>query len=283
MLREACGNARFPASVSLSGLIISTIYLYSAGPIDASEGSVHHLNEKDLQLVKAITTEIEVDGTAAIYVLSAKYTNLVRVNLVLLKSLLDEKRKKGVIITIDRPHQYISHLLQLHGIDQTHLTFIDAISTHSADTKAGSVAAEFQKGPFQIEGLPEFLFSPSALKLDPMVDMSQVEFIVIDNVSTLLTYNTMEAIRKFLSKYSELASGLKPKPPSTAFVMDKDLHTELFGIISGMSRKVIDVGADMSIKQVGGAGSPPSMVPPPAQPMSVDLQHSDLGILGRRV
>ncbi len=86
---------------------------------------------------------IDVDESASVYLVHTKYTNLVRVNLVLLKAFLDEKHKRGLMITIDRPHQYVSHLMQLHGVDQTNLTFIDAISMHAADTKGGAVAPEF--------------------------------------------------------------------------------------------------------------------------------------------
>jgi len=51
------------------------------------------LNEKDIQLARAIDSEIPFDSGSSIVLLATKYTNLVRVNLVVLKAFLDEKRK----------------------------------------------------------------------------------------------------------------------------------------------------------------------------------------------
>lgn len=236
------------------------------------------MNERDIQLVRAIDPEIQFDGSPSIYLLSAKYTNLVRVNLVLLKDFLDEKRKKGVIVTIDRPHQYISHLLQLHGIDQTNLTYIDAISTHSSDTKGGAVASEFQHGPFHIESLPDFMFSGEDTRRAGMLDLSGADFVVIDNVSTLLTYNTMESIRKFFSKYVDLIGKSNCRSVTTALVMDKDIYVDLFGFVLGLSKKVIDVSQDMTIRQVTGPGQPTSPIPVITPPAKITVQP-ELGIL----
>lgn len=212
------------------------------------------MNDRDLQLVHAVSTVIEVDDGASIYLLNTKYTNLVRVNLVLLKVFLDEKHKRGLMITIDRPHQYLSHLMQLHGIDQSNLTFIDAISVHSADTKGGAVAPELQSGPFHIETLPDFLARKDSGGSGVAVDLSKVEFVIIDNVSTLMTYNTMDSIKRFLQKYVEIVKATKPVGLQTAIAMDKQQHPDLFQLIAELSRKSIELGSDMLMKNISVAG-----------------------------
>jgi hypothetical protein len=239
------------------------------------------MNERDLQLVRVIDSEIRFDGSSAMYLLSAKYTNLVRVNLVLLKDLLDEKHKKGIIVTIDRPHQYIAHLLQLHGVDQTNLIYIDAISSFSSDTKGGSVAKEYQNGPFNIEALPEFLFSEDESKRAGMVDMADIEFVVMDNVSTMLTYNAMDGIRKFFAKYVEFVGKRKSRPVATAFVMDRDIYADLYSFISALSTKIIDIGADMTIKRAlaEGQASVPNLA---AASLVGEVAESEFGILKKK-
>jgi hypothetical protein len=235
------------------------------------------VNEKDLQLVHAVGTVIEADADPSIYVLHAKYTNLVRVNLVLLKAFLEEKHSKGMMITIDRPHQYVSHLMQLHGVDQTNLTFIDAISTHSADTKGGAVAPEFQRGPFHIETLPDFLTKPDNGS-GITVDMSKVEFVIIDNVSTLLTYNSMDSIKRFFAKYIEVLRAARSGGIQTALVMDKEQYPQLFEFVSSLARKSIDLGPDMLVKRVSVKGvSVPVPSMPAAQPTA--CMNTDMGIL----
>ncbi len=211
---------------------------------------VSRLNEKDLRLVMVLNSEIKVNGPGALYLISAKYTNLVRVNLVLLKALLDEKKKKGIMITIDRPHQYVSHLLQLHGIDQNGLVFVDAISSHSSDTKGGSVASEFQRGPFQIETLADFLSGGNGTSIGASSDLTEAEFIVLDNVATLLTYNSMESVQAFLSKFVTLVMKNKHGHIVTALVMDKELHGPLFEYISSIADMVIELTPDMQVMQM---------------------------------
>lgn len=208
------------------------------------------MNEKDLRLVKVLDSEIRVDGPSALYLIATKYTNLVRVNLVLLKALLDEKRRRGIMITIDRPHQYVSHLLQLHGIDQNKLVFVDAISSHSSDTKGGSVAAEFQRGPFHIETLPDFLSGGNGVEPGGPSDFAEAEFIILDNIATLLTYNSMEKVQSFFSKYMELVMAKRPGHLVTVIVMDSELHASLFEYISGKAKVVIELTPDMQIRQV---------------------------------
>jgi len=154
------------------------------------------------------------------------------------------------MITVDRPHQYLSHLMQLHGVDQTNLVFIDAISLHSADTKGGEVAPEFQMGPFHIETLPDFLMKHEDGGSSFQIDMSTIDFVIIDNVSTLLTYNTMESIKRFFQRYVEVLNGVKSRGIQTALVMDRDQHTELYEYIFSLSRKSIELGQDMLVKGV---------------------------------
>jgi len=213
------------------------------------------LNEKDLELVHAVSSILTGEDGSSMYLLHAKYTNLVRVNLILLKAFLEDKKQRGLMITIDRPHQYLSHLMQLHGVDQTNLVFVDAISLHSADTKGGEVAPEFQMGPFHIEALPDFLMKHQDDGSSFQIDMSKMDFVIIDNVSTLLTYNSMESIRRFFQKYVDVLKGVKSRGIQTALVMDRDQHTELYEYISNLSRKSIDLGQDMLVKGVRVIGA----------------------------
>jgi hypothetical protein len=223
------------------------------------------VNEKDLQLVHSVSTVLESDGATSTYLFNAKFTNLVRVNLVLLKVFLEEKRRKGLMITIDSPHQYISHLMQLHGVDQTNLVFLDTKSNHASDTKAGTASPEFQRGPFQIETLPDFLYDHGNGGSRFIVDMGKVEFVIIDNISTLLTYNTMEGVKRFLQKYLDIIGKTSPNGIQTIFVMDKNQHPDLFQFIVALSKKVIDLGPDMTIASVSMPGvlAPESQQPSP--------------------
>lgn len=208
------------------------------------------MNERDLRLVKKLSERIQMNGAPSTFILTARYTNLVRINLVLLKAFLDERRNRGLMITIDRPHQYISHLLQLHGIDQSGLVFIDAISGHSSDTKTGIPSASFQSGPFYIEKLPEFMAACDCSEIGGRVEFKEAEFILMDNIATLLTYNSMESVRAFFSRYISALKENSSRPVATLIVMDRDLHAELFSFLSGHADSIIEVTPDMEIGEI---------------------------------
>jgi hypothetical protein len=212
------------------------------------------MNERDLQLVGAISEVIEETNEPSIYLFDTRYTNVVRLNLVVLKAFLERKGKKGIMITIDRPHQYISHLMQLHGIDQTNLFFVDAISSHSSDTKASSVNSATQEGPFHIETLPKFLLEPENANAEPVADLKEIGFIMIDNVSTLLVYNPAEKVEEFFGKYVQVIKELKPNIVQTALVMDGDQQPMFFEFISSLSKKIVEVGPEMTLKNVSKIG-----------------------------
>ena len=237
------------------------------------------MNEKDIQLAQTISSVIETDAGGLVYLVNTKHTNLVRVNLVLLKAFLEEKKQRGLLITIDRPHQYVSHLLQLHGVDQTNLTFVDAISSHAADTKAGAVAPEFQKGPFHIETLPDFFLKqcpdPSSLQ----IDMSKVDFVIIDNVATLLMYNTMESIKRFFQKYVEVLKSVRSTGILTALMMDRELHPDLFKFIVELSKKTIEIGPDMVVTKVSVLGEPVQLPAQPTHQTPLEIGKMDDSIL----
>ncbi len=205
--------------------------------------------ERDLSLSKELASVLDRGSEPEICLMSSRYTSLVRVNLVLLKVFLDEKKYPGIMVTIDRPHQYISHLLQLHGIDQSRLTFLDAISKYASDTKGGVRCGEYEDGPFYIERLPEYL-AGSDPRRTSSVDINAVNFIIVDNVSTLLTYNSMDSLKEFFRRYVEVTRERTTGCPVTVFAMDKELHRGLFEFISTISTKVIDLTPDMRIGDV---------------------------------
>lgn len=239
-----------------------------------------HVNEKDLQLAHTVSSLFETNNGDAMFLIQTKYTNLVRVNLVVLKALLDEQKKSGLVITIDRPHTYLSHLMQLHQVDQKSLVFLDVISTHSSDSKGDPSAKGFTGGPFHIETLPDFLFRESKESRELGIDVSKIQFIVIDNVSTLLTYNTMESIMKFFGLFFQLLKSSGHHPVLSVVAVDNTLHQALNDLIQPLCRKTIEVGVDMSIRPSAEAeaASRPTPSGTPQTLTGITGQSHDLSI-----
>jgi hypothetical protein len=237
------------------------------------------VNEKDIQLSHAISSIVGKEDGERIYLLNIRHLNLVRVDLVLLKAFLEEKRLRGLLITVDRPHQYLSHLLQLHGVEQTNLTYLDAISRNAADTKGGAIAPEFQNGPFHVETLPDFLMEHSSDRASLNIDMSSIDFVIIDNVATLLVYNTMDSVRSFFQRYVEVLKSIHSKGIWTVLAIDRDMYPDLFKFIEELSSKIIVVSPEMVVEKVSELHEPAESLVEPAPGKTTEMEKDRSGTI----
>ncbi len=165
------------------------------------------MNERDRKLEEALSSQLGVDGND--YMFTTKQVFLVRVNLVILKLLLEDRKKRGVAIVLDRPHGYLAHLLALHKIDQTNLSYIDTVGNLSGDFNIGDPKkVVYTEGPFHVELLIN-AFSDGYENGEfqtRSIDLEDVDFILIDNIATALRYNTMKSMELCFSSLKSLSN-----------------------------------------------------------------------------
>lgn len=159
------------------------------------------MNEKDLRQMKSILEALDQKGQKGAVLLDVPSTQFVRVNLMLLRGLSQDKGMSGVFISVDRPHQYIVHLLTMHQIRAEHLMFIDAISRFSADCKVAPANVGFIDGPFHIDRLPSAMGEWANGNGGKSMNLKECGFAIIDNLSALLTYNSFNSVELFLQNF----------------------------------------------------------------------------------
>jgi hypothetical protein len=164
------------------------------------------MNKRDLELMESLKHELQNMEEGGVVVLDVNCTQFVRTNLILLQTLLGEMDKKGLFISVDRPHQYMVHLMKMHHVDTSRVAFIDAISRFSADRKQGSARVGILEGPFNIDDLPKALMeSGDSHSIDP----SQYDFAIIDNLAGLLLYNNFPKVERFFIEFVKQLLGTK--------------------------------------------------------------------------
>ncbi|MEM0449478.1 MAG: hypothetical protein QW520_06630 [Methanomassiliicoccales archaeon] len=159
------------------------------------------MNEKDVRQMRIILDALNKYGRKGAVLLDVPSTQFVRVNLMLLRALSQEKGLSGIFVSVDRPHQYMVHLLSMHQIRTERLMFIDAISRFSADFKIASANVDFLDGPFHIDRLPSALAEWGKVGNGCSLKLSECGFAIIDNLSALLTYNSYTSVEAFLRKF----------------------------------------------------------------------------------
>lgn len=207
------------------------------------------MNEKDPQLVDEISELIEVNGESSLYLFHARYTNLARLNLVLLDFFLRRKRMRGLLVNVDRPHPYVTRLMQTHGLDDRGLTFLDVTSAHCLDGQHCCSGSVFHVPPFNIEKLPSFVASCASVH-DQQESTSEGAkgFVMIDNLAGLLAYNTMNSLRCLVQTHLEVIEALKPRKIQTVIIMDGDQARDLFNVVAILAGSVSIVGGDMHLR-----------------------------------
>lgn len=141
----------------------------------------------------------------------SKYNERTRVNIMLLKYFLQDMNKRGIFITIDRPHQYTSSLLSIHGISEEKLIFIDAISRISGETESNVSNVEFINGPYGNNFLDEIssISCASGNFKTRTINLEDIDFILIDDIAAIAKYQEEDGIRAMIDSYISSIEGIK--------------------------------------------------------------------------
>ncbi len=207
------------------------------------------MNQRDIELMQAIIKEIGDIGAGERVLFKVSYSRIVQTNLVILKILLDQWMKQGIFITVDRPHNYMEHLLRMHRVKNRHrLTYIDAIGKYSGSEMPAVENRAISRTPFQIEHLPDELIN-GMKNGTSTVDMRSNDFILIDNLAAMLNYNSMTSIVKFVDRY--LKAIALYDSIFTALFIDSNNHPGLYDAIKPLCDVELEITTDMHVKKGG--------------------------------
>lgn len=203
------------------------------------------MNEKDLAIVDKLMgriDEVEKNGCRSL-LFDTSFTQIAKTNLLLLKGFLDVKDKKGYFVVLDRPHQYMAYLLHMHDVSQENIWYIDTVTHMSGQEKVEKDNVDFVEGPFHIEHLFKAL-EPKSEKQSNFASPDEIDFVLIDNISSMLNYNSIEKAEEFIQSFKELidqSGGI-----TGCLVIDSESHPELDSKI----KKHLDDSIDIdSIKE----------------------------------
>jgi hypothetical protein len=202
------------------------------------------MNFDDIQLMRDIISQINELNHGKKVLFSVNYERIAKTNLLLLKAFLEELNKKGILVTIDRPHQYMEHLLRMHRINYNNLFFIDTIARFSGtklSDKDYSDNIKIMDSPFQIDLLPDMfsLNSMLASKEEAKIDITDLDFILIDNIASMLNYNDPNTVEKFIENY--LTRFRDMNHIFIPLILDNITHNSLYQVARKLCDQEIDI------------------------------------------
>ncbi len=179
------------------------------------------MNARDLLQSENLRRQLGEAPRPGLFLLDVSTTQFVVVELVLLKALLGEGNP-GLFISVDRPHRYMTHLLDMHKIDHDGLQFLNVMSRFSQTNGGSSSKVDFLDGPGHIDELPKAL--RDRLATERGLELSKFQFALIDNISILLTYNSPQSVETFLKDFVHLLSGNM----AVTLVIDRQKYPNLY-------------------------------------------------------
>jgi len=202
------------------------------------------MNEKDVALMNKFLNEVSGRENGHRVLLSVKYNQISKINLILLRALIGEQGKHGLFVTVDRPHQYMTYLLDLHKIPRDDLLFLDIISRFSGESINACDTDANTASPFRISELLDLLENGGGGrdKRTARIDFGLLDFIMIDNLGAMLSYNELDDVAAFIQKYLRLVE--RYGKLFTAIVIDVRAQPELYRAVQGLCQQEFVVAED---------------------------------------
>ena len=165
-----------------------------------------------------------------------------RLNIMLLKYLVNDLGLKGVYICLERPSYYIEKLLRGRDVNLDNIVLLDAISKVSGDQSTCELAAtEMMDTPFSKEFLRRILGTGTGTSI---MDLEDMDFVIIDSLSVLSCYIDDESLIHLLESLGT-ASKIK-----TLMSLDRTCDSELYDKAKTLCEKEIRFNDDMTVETV---------------------------------
>jgi hypothetical protein len=195
------------------------------------------MNEKDLSQMRCMMSGLEECKFQGPVLIDCPSTQFVRANLMLLRGLSADHGMPGIFISVDRPHQYMVHLLTMHQIKAEQITFIDAISRFSADFKIAPATVGFVDTPFHVDRLPQAIEKWSVGGNGHTPHLNNFDFAMIDNLAALLTYNSYSSVELFLRNFVTVLT--EQKKVLIPLVIDSEKSGLLYDTAKGLCQSEV--------------------------------------------
>jgi hypothetical protein len=165
-----------------------------------------------------------------------------RLNVMLLKYLVNELGLKGVYICLERPSYYIEKLLKGRGVNLDNIVLLDAIHKVSGDQSTCEAAStELMETPFSKEFIERILGTGTG---NGVMEIEDMDFMIIDSLSVLSCYIDDESLITLLEALSE-ASKIK-----TLMSLDRTCDSELYDKAKTLCDKEIRFNDDLTVETV---------------------------------
>ena len=166
------------------------------------------MTKKNLIILNKIRQEVNSDNRRFLFVV--RTPQIARINLTVLRILMAERKERGIYISIDKPDKHVKHILERHNISREG-SYVDtgvhaeqtpeAISAPmSTPNKILVVSGIFCPTLF-LDSIDATVASGPEAKERIVGELASMNFIMVDNISTMMAYNSNGKIHEFFARF----------------------------------------------------------------------------------
>lgn len=163
----------------------------------------------DKEIMERLSEYFELLNPSSSYIISFSPFFVNQASSSLMKYMVDQRGKSGLYICIGRPHIFIERILSSKNVNSKNIIFMDmAMHIGKRSHGGGSNKIEISEGDGELDVPGTFKLFRYDQELKS-IKFTDIDLVVLDNVTELEVYNNPDQIREFLKVFLDAANKLK--------------------------------------------------------------------------
>jgi hypothetical protein len=204
------------------------------------------MTRKNLLLLNKLRQELYSDNHRLLF--TVRGPQISRINLSILRVCLSERKERGIFISIDKPDRHVKSILERHNISKEG-GYVDTGLKADGSHNGIQSPIESKKKVLVVSGIfcpTLFLDSiDTTLNTTPEAkerltsELKEMNFIMIDNLSTLTIYNSQGKIQEFFNRFDKFLTDF----PNLRAILstDKNINQETYALARRVTEKEVEI------------------------------------------
>lgn len=204
------------------------------------------MTRKNLLLLNKLRQEIYSDTGRLLF--TVRGPQISRINLSILRVCLSERKERGIFISIDKPDKHVKSILERQNISSDG-SYVDTGLKADWGHEGIQSPMESRKKVLVVSGI----FCPT-LFLDSIdatmnqspeakerlnTELQDMNFVMVDNLSTLTIYNSQGKIQEFFKRFDKFLTDF---PNLRAYLStDRNINQETYALARGIVEKEVEI------------------------------------------
>ena len=204
------------------------------------------MTKKNLIILNKLRQEVHTDYRKILFLVKAP--QIARINLAILRICLTERKERGIYISIDKPDKHVKQILERHNISKEG-SYVDTgissstgqhqkISPPTGSKKVLVVSGIFCPTLF-LDSIDATMASSPDAKDKLLKELGSMNFIMIDNLSTMSIYNSKKKIEEFFQRFETF---MQKFPNLRVFMStDKSVQKDIYQMARRATEHEVDI------------------------------------------